>query len=313
MIEPLSVENEVIQQLSKNWIEAGHIFVAYDTRAENDEELINRAKDADIIIEGNQPLSRKVLQGLKKCQYLSVGFSGIDHIDTIAAKQLGITVSNSAGYADDSVAELALGMILNLLRNISLVDQACKAGKTKDGLVGNELYGKTVGIVGMGACGCRMAEILKAFHCEILFYAPRVSERARHLGREVSLQELFQNADIVTLHCPLNEETKQLVNAELLNEMKPTALLINTARGPIVDTLALAEALNEYKIAGAGVDVYETEPPIAENHPLLNARNCITTPHVAFATKESMLKRAKIAFANVDAYLSGKPQNVKIN
>lgn len=312
LIEPLSVKEEVIEALSEKWVKAGHIFSAYDTRAQSVAELHQRAGDADIIIEGNQPLDAEALRGFKKCQYLSVGFSGIDHVDRAAAEQMGIMVSNSAGYADDSVAELALGMMLGLLRNIALADQACKAGKTKDGLVGHELLGKTVGIVGMGACGCRMAEILQAFRCRVLFYAPRISERARQLGESVSLQELFRNSDIVTLHCPLTEETRGMVDAELLASMKQSALLINTARGPIVDSKALAEALNTGKIAGAGVDVYENEPPITQTHPLLQAKNCITTPHVAFASAESMIKRAEIAFGNVDAYLAGEPRNVKI-
>jgi len=312
LIEPLSVKTEVIEKLSAPWVAAGHTFTAYDTRSDDPAELQRRAGDADIIIEGNQPLPANVLKGFAACKYLSVGFSGIDHVDAAAAKAQGIMVSNSAGYANDSVAELALGMMLNLLRNISAADAACKAGGTKDGLVGNELLGKTVGIVGMGACGCRMAEILRVFGCRVLFYAPRISERAASLGQAVSLEALFAQSDIVTLHCPLTDETRGMVSAQLLATMKPSALLINTARGPIVDSAALAEALTSGKLAGAAVDVYETEPPIDTAHPLLQAKNCITTPHVAFATAESMVKRAQIAFGNVDAYLAGQPRNVKI-
>jgi len=233
-------------------------------------------------------------------------------VDAATAKEMGITVSNSAGYADDSVAELVLCMTLALLRNVPAVDQRAREGSTKDGLVGHELLGKTVGIVGMGACGCRIAEILKVFNCRVLFNSPDPTERALSLGTPVSLEELFAQSDIVTLHCPLDETTRGLVNAELIGKMKPSALLINCARGPIVDSDALADALNSGRIAGAGVDVYEVEPPLSTDHVLLHARNCITTPHVAFASVESMVKRAKIAFGNVDAYLAGSPRNVKI-
>lgn len=312
LIEPLSVDLAVIERLARPWRAAGHSFVAYDSRAEDPAELRRRAGDADIVLEGNQPLPAEMLRQLSACRYLSVGFSGIDHVDAETARQMGITVSNSAGYADDSVAELALGMMLSLLRNIGSADAACKAGRTKDGLVGRELRGKTVGIVGMGACGCRLAEILQVFGCRVIFYAPRPSERAMQLGLQVELPALFREADIISLHCPLTEQTRGLVGKDLLGQMKPSAILINTARGPIVDSAALAEALNSGRIAGAGVDVYETEPPISPEHPLLQARNCLTTPHVAFASAESMVKRAEIAFGNVDAYLAGKPRNVKI-
>lgn len=312
LLEPLAVSNELIEELSAPWVAAGHSFTAYGTKDTSVEEIHRRCADADIVIEGNQPLPREALLGMKNLKYLSVGFSGIDHVDAATAREMGFTVSNSAGYADDSVAELALCMMLSLLRNVFPVDAACKAGGTKDGLVGNELLGKTVGIIGMGACGCRLAEILQAFRCKVLFSTPHPSERALALGTPATVEEIFSTCDIVSLHCPLNDSTRGMVNAELIGKMKPTALLINCARGPIVDSQALADALNTGKIAGAGVDVYEMEPPVPTDHPLLNAKHIITTPHVAFASKESMVKRAKIAFGNVDAYLAGKPRNVKI-
>lgn len=312
LIEPLAVPAQLIWELSAPLIEAGHTFAAFDRRPANAAELAEWAGDAEIVIEGNAPLDAAHIAALAACRYLSVGFSGIDHVDAAACRKQNITVSNSAGYADDSVAELALLMMLSLLRNLRAVEDACRAGGTKDGLVGEELRGKTVGIVGMGACGCRLAELLAAFRCEVIFSAPRPSERALRLGRPAAVEELFAQADIVSLHCPLTEQTRGMVGKELIGRMKKSALLINTARGPIVDSAALAAALNSGAIAGAGVDVYENEPPIAGDHPLLTAKNCLCTPHVAFASRQSMEKRARIAFGNVEAYLAGEPRNVKI-
>lgn len=312
LIESLAVDRTYIEKLAAPLKEHGHEFVAFDKRAADPAELKKMAGDADIVIEGNQPLGRDMLKALEKCRYISVGFSGVDHVDAATAREMGITVSNSAGYANDSVPELALGMMLGLLRNIPLVDKACREGKTKDGLVGNELRGKTVGIIGMGGTGYRMAEILNIFDCNIVFSVPHVRDNMLKFGRPVSLDELLAVSDIVTLHCPLTDETRGLIGKEQIEKMKKTAILINTSRGPVVDSGALADALNEGRIAGAGVDVFETEPPIDVDHPLLKARNCIVTPHVAFATKESMIKRADIAFNNVYRYLEGDPVNIKI-
>ncbi len=202
--------------------------------------------------------------------------------------------------------------MISLLRNVRKVDDLARHGKTKDGYVGNELRGKTVGIIGMGAIGKRLAQILRVFDVNVIFYAPRVRPEALALGTSKSLDEVLAEADILTLHCPLNDETRGLINRETIGKMKDGAILINTARGPVVDYEALGEALESGKIRGAGVDVFEGEPPIPEDHILFRYENVITTPHVAFATRESMVKRANIAFDNVLCYLKGEPKNVKI-
>ncbi|MPN05242.1 Hydroxypyruvate reductase [bioreactor metagenome] len=179
---------------------------------------------------------------------------------------------------------------------------------TKDGLVGFELEGKTFGVIGLGAIGTRVAKIAQAFGCNVIAYSRSFKRIDGVMFTE--LDTLLETSDIVSLHVPLNDKTRCLINKEKLALMKPNAILINTARGPVIDSDALAEALREGRIAGAGVDVFEIEPPLNPAHPLLNASNVIATPHIAFATKEALVKRAVIVFDNVAKWLAGAPQNV---
>ena len=181
-------------------------------------------------------------------------------------------------------------------RNLAACDAATRREGTKDGLIGCELEGKKFGVVGTGAIGMNVARIAAAFGCEVLAYSRTKKEMDN--VRYVSLDELMAESDIISLHVPSNAETKGLISAE------------NTARGPVLDSQALADALNNDKIAGACIDVFETEPPIAKTHPLVNAKHTILTPHVAFASKEAMVKRAIIVFDNVVKYLNGTPQNI---
>ena len=200
------------------------------------------------------------------------------------------------------------GLIIDLYRNIDKCNEVTRQGGTKDGLVGFELEGKKFGIIGTGAIGIRVANIAKAFGCEVYGYSRTVKENTGI--KYVDLNTLLSTCDIVSLHVPLNDSTKGLINEDNIKLMKKNAILINTARGPIVDSKALSNALKEGIIAGAGVDVFEMEPPIPEDHVLFEAPNLIVTPHVAFATKESMIKRAEIVFDNIDKYIDGNIQNV---
>ena len=200
-------------------------------------------------------------------------------------------------------------MMLSLLRNIPQVDARCRAGKTKDGLVGCELKGKTVGIVGTGAIGMTVAKLCHAFGCKIVAYNGFSHKENSDLITYLPLKEMLEVSDIVTLHCPLTEKSKKLINKEALSFMKKSAVLINAARGGVVDAEALADSLNNGKISGAGIDVFETEPPLDINHPLLKTPNTIVTPHIAFATKESMEKRAEIVFENLNQFLAGNHIN----
>ena len=177
--------------------------------------------------------------------------------------------------------------------------------------MGFELAGKTFGIVGTGAIGLRVAVLARAFGCKVIAYSRTEKQEALELGvRYRSLEEVMAQSDIVSLHVPATAQTKGLISAEMIARMKPGALLINTARGPVVDSAALADALKAGRIAGAGIDVFETKPPIPEDHPLCSAPNTLLTPHVAFATEESMVLRANMVFENVQLYLNGTPRNV---
>ena len=310
MLEPLAINNETLEELSKELKERGCEFVAYDSVTNDVNELITRIGDADAIIIANNPLPGKVIKALPNLKFISVAFTGVDHIDLDACLEKNIKVSNAAGYSNVSVAELVIGMIICKLRNILECNTVIREGKTKDGLVGFELSGKTVGIVGTGAIGLKTAELLRVFGCKLLGYDVVEKEEGKKIGiRYVSLNELLEASDIITLHTPLNRETRFLINRNNINLMKPSALLINCARGEVIEIDAVAQALNEEKIAGAAIDVFETEPPLPLDHVLFSAKNTILTPHVAFATHESMIRRAKITFENIYAWLDGEQIN----
>ena len=239
-----------------------------------------------------------------------MAFTGVDHVGLDAAKAKGIKVSNASGYSNEAVSELVLGMVLSIYRNMPRVEQRCRDGKTKDGLIGNELKGKTVGIVGLGNIGTRSAEIFNAFGCKILRNSRTIHENAPEYVKQVSLDELLQKSDIVVLHCPANRSTKGLINKEKLALMKNSRILVNVARGPVVVSQDLADALNNGVIAAAAIDVFDKEPPLDLSEPLLNCKNCLVTPHVAFATEESMSLRAEIVFKNLAAWLCDKQENI---
>lgn len=310
LLEPLAVKSGVIEELSKKAIELGHTFKAYDSITKDVEELKRRSREADILIIANNPLPGEVIRAAERLKYIAVAFTGVDHVDREACIDKGIKVSNAAGYSTDSVAELAVALIIDALRNVLPCDERVRGGGTKEGLVGTQLKGKTVGIVGTGAIGLRVAELLRPFNCKLLGYSRSERVEGKNLGIEyVSLEELLKSSDIVTLHVPLNEDTKNLINEERLKLMKSSGVLVNLARGPVVDSNALADALNQGRIAKACIDVFETEPPIEENHPLLKAKNTLVTPHIAFATEESMVIRAELTFDNVYSYLEGSIKN----
>ena len=309
LLESLGVSEETLAACAKPLTDAGHTFVAYP-KDTDPQVQIERAKDADILMIANMPLSGEVIRACKNLKFIDVAFTGVDHVDLDAAKEMGVKVSNAAGYSTQAVAEIALCMMLSLLRNIPQVEQRCRQGQTKDGLVGCELRGKTVGIVGAGAIGCRTAELCHAFGCKVLGYKRHVTGKEPSFIEFVSLDELLQKSDIVSLHCPINEESKHLINAQSIDKMKQGAYLINTARGPVVDSQALADALNSGYLSGAGIDVFEKEPPLSTDHPLLHSKNTIVTPHVAFASAESMIARAQIVFDNIQSYLDGNQKNI---
>lgn len=312
LLESLNIPNETLEAYAAPLKEKGHTFTAYN-QCETPKIKAQRALEADVLLIANSPLDADVINACPKLKFIDVAFTGVDHVDLGAAKARRIAVSNASGYATQAVAETALCMMLSLLRNMRAVEDRCRASKTKEGLVGRELSGMTVGFVGLGKIGKRTAELCQAFGCKILAYV-RHPEKSELAGAEyTTLDDMLRRSDIVSLHCPLTAETRGLINKERIGLMKPGALLINTARGPVVNSEALAQALEQGRLGGAGIDVFEMEPPIPENHPLLQAPHTILTPHMAFASQESMLKRAQIVFDNLDAWLDGKQQNIILN
>ena len=310
LLESLGITAELLKSYADKLEAKGHTFAAYEKNTDAQVQ-IDRAKDADVIMIANMPLKGEVIRACKNLKFINVAFTGVDHVDLAAAKEMGVKVSNASGYSTQSVAELALGMMLSLLRNVPQVEERCRAGKTKDGLVGTELRGKTVGIVGAGAIGQNTGRLCKAFGCKVIAYNHRPKQAAEGTIDEfVDLDTLTRESDIISLNCPLNDSTRGMFDFGRIAMMKKTAILINVARGPVVDSRALADALNEGRIAGAGIDVFETEPPLDVNHPLLHTPNTIVTPHVAFASKESMALRAQIVFDSLDSFLAGKQVNV---
>ncbi|MDD2956667.1 MAG: NAD(P)-dependent oxidoreductase [Oscillospiraceae bacterium] len=308
VLEPLGVPEKDLYALAAKLLGPGAELAVYNTRADSAKELAARAAGAEVAVLANQPLPCAVVEQCPGLKLLSVAFTGVDHIPLEVCRKNGVTVCNCAGYSTAAVADLVFGMVLALYRRLLDCDLAVRRGGVRDGLVGFELEGKTFGIVGAGAIGLRTAAIARAFGCRVIAHSR--TEKPETGLSYVPLPQLLAQSDIVSLHVPLNESTRGMIGAAELALMKPTALLINTARGPVVDSAALAAALQEGGIAGAGVDVFETEPPISPEHPLFSAPNLIAAPHVAFATQEALQKRAAIAFQNIRCWMDGVPQNL---
>lgn len=307
MLESLGCSQELVDNNKKKLEAMGHELSVFQ-KTSDIESLKNEVRDADVIMLANMPLPAEVLAAAPKARFIDVAFTGVDHIPMEDAKKRGIAVSNASGYADEAVAELCISFMIQLLRQIPEADKRTRAGETKAGLSARLLQGKTVGIIGAGAIGKRLAELCKAFGAKVIAHN-RHEVRHPAIDANVSLPELLEQADIVSLHCPLTQDTRGLIGKDELAKMKKSAFLINTARGPIVDNQALAAALNSNEIAGAAIDVFDMEPPIPADYPLLNAKNIILTPHLAFFSEESLEKRADIAFNNLYAWLEGKQIN----
>lgn len=311
LLEPLGIPAQVLAQYQASLEGKGHTFTAYSDKTTDPAELIRRTGDSDIAIIANNPYPAQVVAAAPNLKLLDVAFTGIDHVALDACKEKGVMICNAAGYSTQCVAELAIGLAISCLRNMPACETATRTGGVGGPLRGREIGGRTVGIVGTGAIGTMTARLFQAFGAKVIAYSRTVRPEVEAMGVQyVSLEELMAQSDIVSVHVPNNQETKGMISKALIAAMKPSAILINVARGAIVDNAALAEALNTGKLAGAGIDVFDMEPPIPADYPLLHAKNAVLTPHVAFATDESMLRRAEIVFQNVEAYLAGKPENV---
>ena len=303
-VESLGIPQTRFDELKKHYASMGHEFTYYMDRKEDEATLIERMREADIAVISNIKLPASVLSQCTRLKYLSVAFTGLDHIDLAYCKEHNITVQNAAGYSTTAVSELAVGMMLDLLRNIVTLNEKIRQGGSRGSVLGRELRGKTVGVVGTGAIGTATARLLLAFGTKVIAWSRSERPEVVAMGvKYVTLEELLKESDIVTLHVPLCDETRGLIGERELSLMKPTALLVNTARGPVCDIPAVGKALVEGRIAGAAFDVFEQEPPLPVDHLLLSTGRCLTTPHIAFATEESFAARADIVFGHVDDYL----------
>jgi len=280
------------------------------------EEVIPRAKDAEIILTNKTVLSSDTIKQLPKMKYIGVLATGYNIVDIEAARDLNIPVTNVPTYSTQSVAQIAFAHLLNLAEHIAHHTQTVKSGRWAASpdfsywdtpLI--ELTGLTIGIIGFGKIGRATAKLAVAFGMNVIFYDIAEPSTVPAGCRFVKLDDIFRNSDVISLHCPLTSDTKKLINTECLELMKKTAFLINTSRGPLVDEQALADALNNGRIAGAGLDVLSEEPPDA-NNPLLKARNCYITPHIAWATIAARKRLLQTAVDNVASFLDGQPQNV---
>lgn len=311
LLEPIGISAEKIEELSADIKAKGHEFVYYDTKTTDVEELKKRSEGCEVVMIANNPYPAEVVQSAGQLKLLSVAFTGIDHIAVDACREQGIVICNAAGYSNQTVAELIIGMAIDALRNVAKANDVVRKGGTSAGIGGREICGRTVGIVGLGRIGLMTAKLFQAFGAKVIAYNRSQSQEALDMGITYkSLEEVLSESDIVSLNLPLNKETRGFLSAELIGKMKPDAVFINCARGPIVDNEALAKALNEDRLGFACIDVFDMEPPIPADYPLLSAKNTLLTPHQAFISEESMLRRAQIVFDNVKAYLDGTPVNV---
>ena len=298
-LEPLGLTVEAIEKACENLKKHGHEVVVYPDR--KPELNIERAAGADIVLESNMPLRKDFFDACPNLKMLSIAFTGLDHIDMDECKRRGITVMNAAGYSTEAVAEETICMMIGLYRHVIENDRITRSCKGPSITPGREIAGKTVGIIGMGAIGQRTAALAKAFGCKVIAWnrTPKQVTGVTFVDKETLLKE----SDIVALHIALNNDTRNFLTARDFAVMKPSAVIVNAARGPVVNTADLAEALKKGVIAGAALDVYDGEPPLSNDNPLLTAPNTIMLPHIGFATKEAFLLRLGIVVKNVESFI----------
>ena len=303
-VEPIGISPEKAKEIAAELAAMGHEFVFYPDRKEDAESLCARMKEAEVVIISNIPLPAAVLSECPKLKHIALAFTGKDHIDGAYCAAHGITIRNAAGYATRAVGELAIGLMLDVYRKITALDAETRRGGVRGAFLGRELYGKTVGIVGTGAIGTYTARLAQAMGCRVVAWNRSEHTEVRAMGIPyLPLDELLRQSDVVSLHVPLTPETHHLISAERLALCRPSAILINTARGNVVDMEALAAALREGRLAGAGLDVYEKEPPLPAEHPLLQAPNVVLAPHVGYATREAFDMRIDIVLEHLREYL----------
>lgn len=280
------------------------------------EETVARCAGAEVVITNKAPLTREMLAQLPDLKYIGVTATGFNIVDVVAAKERGIIVSNVPGYGSPAVAQLVFSLLLELANQVGHHAQTVAAGRWQacpdfsywDGSI-VELSGRTLGIIGYGDIGSAVGRIALAFGMNVLASKREWKTPPPEGITPASIEEIFVRSDAISLHCPLTEATKFIINEQNLRLMKSSAFLINTGRGPLVDESALAAALNEGRLAGAGLDVLSVEPP-KDGNPLIGAKNCLITPHIGWASREARTRLIAATATNLQAYLAGKPVNV---
>lgn len=278
-------------------------------------ELLERSAGAEVLVTNKTVITAEDMAALPDLKYIGVLATGYNIIDVKAAKERGIVVTNIPAYSTDSVAQMVFAQILNITQRVGHYAYANRHGRWANNpdfcywdTNLTELHGKKMGIIGLGNTGKATARIAAAFGMQVCAYTSKPLSELPEGIRKMELDEIFRECDIVSLHCPLTPDTKELVNAKHLAAMKPTAILINTGRGPLVNEQDLVDALNRGVIAAAGLDVLSSEPPLYTN-PLLTAKNCFITPHIAWATKEARVRLMDIAVENLKGYVKGEIVN----
>ncbi len=280
-----------------------------------DQEILERAKGAEIILTNKTPITAETINKLPTLKYIGVIATGYNIVDIEAAREKGIVVTNIPAYSTNSVAQLTFAHLLNIAQRVQTHSDEVRKGRwsnNKDFTFWDtpliEIYGKKIGIIGLGNTGMATAKIALGFGLKVYAYTSKKPENLPDGIQKIELENLFKECDIISLHCPLNEETKEIINKNTLALMKPNAILLNTARGGLVNEKDLAEALNNEQIYAAGVDVLLQEPPLPDN-PLLSAKNCFITPHFAWASFSARERLMDILLENVKAYIEGNPIN----
>lgn len=313
------LDGHTITQNDLNWdmlSQFGEV-TAYDRTPYEEDETVKRIGEAELVMTSKVPITASIMDRCPKMKYVGVTATGYNIVDVKAAAQRGVTVTNVPGYGTETVAEFVFALLLHMTRQVSVCADSVQKGdwcKCEDFCYlpsqQMSLFGKTMGIVGFGQIGRKTAEIARVFGMKVIVYT-------RHPKKELEtdelsfapLSEVLRQADVLSLHCPLTEDTKYMMNEEAFRQMKPTAYLINTSRGPLVEEQSLIKALKEGWIKGAALDVIEKEP-MTEDCQLLGIPNCVIVPHVAWATKESREILIRIIGENIKAYLAGNPVNV---
>lgn len=279
-------------------------------------ETVERCAGAEVVITNKAPVTREMMAALPDLKYIGVTATGYNIVDIVAAKERGIVVTNVPGYSTPAVAQLVFSLLLEMTHHVGHHAQTVREGRWAEcpdfsywdfPLI--ELSGRTLGIIGYGDIGGAVARIALAFGMKVLAAKREWKTPPPEGVQPATTEEIFQQSDAITLHCPLTDATKHLINERTLGLMKSSAFLINTGRGPLVDEQALATALNEGRIAGAGLDVLSVEPP-APGNPLFTAKNCLITPHIGWASREARVRLIDQVAANLAAYIAGAPVNV---